>query len=197
MPVFQSRQLLEELSVAVHHGLTQAAQLRDLSPFQWQAPVPGSQWSPAQHLHHLNFYADFYTRSIANSMDNAKAGVIRPHFRAGWLGNYFTRIIGPAPAGGELKMKMKSPANAVPPAATDLNAQQQLDNYLAHQRRLLDLLQRAQSVDLGRNRAATSLSPWIRLKLGDTFRFVVAHQQRHFQKLDPLLVTRQASALRS
>jgi hypothetical protein len=91
-------------------------------------------------------------------------------------------------------MKMKSPANATPPSAKQLNGPDQLEKYLTHQQQLLQLLQSAHRVDLGRNRAAISLSPWIKLKLGDTFRFVIAHQQRHFQKLEPLLIPETAAA---
>ena len=55
--------------------------------------------------------------------------------------------------------------------------------FLAHQEELLRLVQAAGRADLGRVRVPISLTPLIRLKLGDTFRFVIAHQQRHFQQI--------------
>ena len=40
--------------------------------------------------------------------------------------------------------------------------------------------EKAMDAQLGKIRIATSISSLLKLKLGDTFRFLVAHQQRHF-----------------
>ena len=79
---------------------------------------------------------------------------------------------------------MKSPANAVPPSSNTLDPSSELETFLGFQNRLLYLLQRAQQVNLGGHRVPTSLSNFIRLKLGDTFRFVIAHQERHLQHME-------------
>lgn len=180
MPTFNSEALLNQLTKDVKTGLTQAESMKEAPREDWYTAGPGGSWSWVQHFHHLNFYASFYNHAIEKTIDSA-TGTPRVSFRSGWLGNYFTNIIGPAGQNGQLKMKMKSPANAVPPATEALDHEAVLQAYLAHQNRLLYLLKRARSVDLGRNRAATSLSSIIRLKLGDTFRFLIAHQQRHMQ----------------
>jgi hypothetical protein len=41
----------------------------------------------------------------------------------------------------------------------------------------------ALSTDMGKLRLPISISKLIKLKAGDTFRFLIAHQQRHFVQL--------------
>ena len=137
-------------------------------------------------LHHLNFYGAFYTEALAAAM--AKSGrTPSAQFKSGWLGDYFTRVIGPAPAGKALKQKFKAPANAKPLVAQQLDLQEVLQQYQAYQQSWLQLLQQAHGKNLGAVRVPISLSPLIRLKLGDTFRVVIAHQQRHHQQIQRVL----------
>lgn len=183
MPVFNSEQLLQELSHVVQEGVIQVNALKALeSSALQQAPAVGS-WTAVQHLHHLNFYASFYTEAIEACLDQAKS-TAKKDFHSGWLGNYFTEIIGPAKEGKTVKKTMKSPANAQPPVSDDLDVDVELEAYLGFQNRLLYLLRRAGHVDIGAHRVPTSLSQFLRLKLGDSFRFVIAHQQRHMQHIE-------------
>lgn len=183
MPVFNSQELLQELTQTVRQGVRTIEQLKNQNVELLQKAGPDNSWSIVQHLYHLNFYASFYTKAIEECIDKASS-TPRPVFRSGWLGNYFTEIIGPAAAEQPLKVKMKSPDNAHPPASSTLEVSVQFDDFLAHQNRLLYLLQKAKQIDLAGHRVPTSLSKWVRLKLGDTFRFVIAHQERHFQHID-------------
>lgn len=183
MPVFNSQELLRDLEASVRKGITTIEDMQPQEEALLHKAGPNNSWSVVQHLHHLNFYATFYTEAIEAALDQARS-TAKPTFRSGWLGHYFTDIIGPATAGASLKKKMKSPANAQPPASDTLDAATQMEVFLALQNRLLYLLQRARQVDLGAHRVPTSLSNFVRLKLGDTFRFVIAHQERHFQHIE-------------
>lgn len=183
MPTFNSQALLAELSTTVRAEIARIEQLKARDVSVLLASPPSGGWSAVQHLFHLNFYASFYTEAIEACLDQAKSSP-KENFRSGWLGNYFTEIIGPAQGDEPVKVKMKSPANAVPPATDSLDANTELEAFLGFQNRLLYLLQRAQQVNLGGHRVPTSLSNFIRLKLGDIFRFVIAHQERHFQHME-------------
>ena len=101
-------------------------------------------------------------------------------FTPGWLGNYFVKLMQPQ-QDGTAKKKMKAPANARPVPALDPKAV--LNEYMAGQRRLCDLLTEAKQADIGGIRVPTSLSSLIRLKMGDTFRFLIAHQHRHTNQM--------------
>jgi hypothetical protein len=89
-------------------------------------------------------------------------------------------------ADGALKSKMKAPKNAVPAAQPDPQAM--LAEFIDQQETMLRLLRQAESVNLNTLRVPISLSPWIRLKLGDTFGFVIAHMERHVLQIDSSIV---------
>lgn len=182
MPVFNRKKLLKDLETTVRSGIDIITQLRTTGEARLSAPGAEDSWSVVQHLHHLNFYGTFYTEAIEQCLDSAKSSS-KETFNSGWLGNYFTTIIGPAEEKEPLKVKMKSPANAIPPHSSELEVEAELEIFLGLQKRLLYLLQRARQVDLGGHRVPTSLSKLVRLKLGDSFRFVIAHQERHFQHI--------------
>ena len=58
---------------------------------------------------------------------------------------------------------------------------------ISHQHHLLNLLQIAKTANLEHIRIPTSLNKFISLKLGDTFRFFIAHEQRHFVRINAIL----------
>ncbi|MCB0636087.1 MAG: DinB family protein [Lewinella sp.] len=182
MPTFSSTELLHELRQQVTDGIQFIRENAQQPATDWQRPPANGGWSAVEVVAHLNFYAGFYTQAVEQVLAKAK-GQPTARFRSGWFGNYFTRIIGPAPEGGALAMKMPTPDNAQPKPASELDQEREIATFLSYQETLLRQLEHAQAVPLGRLRVPTSLSPLIRLKLGDTFRFVIAHQQRHFQQI--------------
>lgn len=186
MPTFSSQQLITTLDARVRVGMQAIEPLLQQTDEQLQKRPTNDGWSIVEVLHHLNYYANFYLPAMETAMGQHSIASTA-NFRSGWFGNYFTNIIGPADENGQLKKKMASPPSAVPPPPSSLNPQKELEEYLAHQRRLLDLLQRAKAKNLNAIRVPISLTKWIKLKLGDTFRFVIAHQERHQQQIKRLL----------
>lgn len=150
-----------------------------------QSPAPG-RWSAAQCLEHLNIYGHHYLPAIEKAIQAAKQRGSRPApvFRPGWLGAYFTQMMQPQ-KDGSLKSKMQSPRNAVPSAAP--NPVAVLAEFIEQQERMLQLLESARGVNLNTIRIPISLATWIRLKLGDTFGFVVAHNERHVLQAETAL----------
>ncbi len=141
------------------------------------APIPGA-WSAAQCLEHLNIYGRHYLPAIEKAILNAKKQGSRPdkHVQSGWLGAWFTDLMLPQPGGG-LKKKMKAPKNAIPSANPDARAM--LAEFIEQQEQMVVLLNAAGEVSLNKVRVPSSLSPLIRMRLGDTFAFVLAHLERH------------------
>lgn len=178
-PTFSTKALLGQLEADLREGIVF---IQGLTPEALDHRPDTGGWNGTEILAHLNFYASFYTQAIAKAM----VGPVRPakpHFKAGWLGQYFVSIIGPAPEGQALARNISSPKNSRPAALEAPTAAEAAKQFLAHQEELLRLVQAAGRTDLGRVRVPISLTPLIRLKLGDTFRFVIAHQQRHFQQI--------------
>lgn len=171
--------LLDQLHERTEQFLQKAvSEWQMLSPEELSQQSDPSAWSAAQCLEHLNIYGRYYLPEIEKAIRRGKASGNKPavHFKSGWLGAYFTQLMQPQP-GGALKSKMKAPKNAVPAVQPD--AQAMLAEFIDQQETMLRLLNEAAEVNLNTLRVPISLSPWIRLKLGDTFGFVVAHIERH------------------
>ena len=187
MQTHNAEQLIQQLQQQTEILLNEAIQ-------QWQMmspaifkeqPAPGA-WSAMQCLGHLNAYGDYYLPAIENAISEAKQQnkTRSTTFTPGWLGNYFTNLMKPA-ANGSLKKKMKAPANARPQPA--LNTTAVIAEFIDQQEKLLQLLEKAKSVDLNKARVPISIAKFIRLKLGDVFMFLIAHNQRHILQAERAL----------
>jgi hypothetical protein len=132
----------------------------------WKAQP--EQWSVLECIEHLNKYARYYNHEIEKALAKKR----KPQkFKAGWLGNYFVESV----TIGSKPVKTLSRLNP-------LNSQLDkgvLDEYLMHQRHLLQLLQKAKHNDLNARAVKVELMKWIRIKTGDALRFVITHQERH------------------
>ena len=60
-----------------------------------------------------------------------------------------------------------------------LNVDTVVKEFIAGQDKLLQLLDRAKGKDLAKIHIPITLTKLIKLRLGDTFRFLIAHEQRH------------------
>lgn len=144
-----------------------------------QQPAP-DKWSAAQCLDHLNAYARFYIPRIDRAIQGKLAGSLplspSPVFKSGWLGNYFTNMMLPK-ADGHPGMKMQSPKGYRP--MSDLHAKQVVNEFIEWQERVKQLLDQSKLVNLESIKIPTTLGNWLKFSLGDTFRFVIAHEQRH------------------
>ena len=180
---YNSNVLLDSLQTDVRQILLQANQLHHVpKELLIRQPATG-KWSVAQVLEHLNLYCRHYITAIETKLHLNQSGPT-VNFRPGWLGNYFTKLMKPT-EDRSIPKKMKAPKNAVPSAQPD--AQLMLDEFIHHQHHLLNLLQIAKTANLENIRIPTSLSKFIALKLGDTFRFFIAHEQRHFVQIGSVL----------
>jgi hypothetical protein len=186
---YNSRFLLDSLQADVRSLVLQANQLRSLPSHLLRLQPSFQQWSPAQVLEHLNIYARHYIKAMEEAL-HLNEHPASAHFRPGWLGNYFTKLMMPG-ENNTVQNKMKAPKNAVPALRPDAMAQ--LEEFLQHQHHLLNLLEIARNTNLGAIRIPTTLHKLIRLKLGDTFRFFIAHEQRHFVQLQNALAVLEKS----
>jgi len=62
-----------------------------------------------------------------------------------------------------------------------------LETFLSQQKTSLELLQQAEKVSLTKNKTGISISKWIKLKLGDTFRVVIYHNLRHIIQAEKVI----------
>ncbi len=183
MPVFNSKQLLEDLSRNVEETIATAQQLQQLPPVLLnQQPAPG-KWSIAQVLEHLNSYNRYYLPEMEKALKGSSVP-FNPVFRAGLFGNYFTNMMQPG-EDGRILHKMQAPKDHRPAAILDTT--KVLAEFMTGQAHLLELMTLAGKTDMNRLKVPVSISRFIKLKLGDTFRFLTAHQLRHFVQVSHIM----------
>lgn len=178
MPVFNTIELLTTLRNDVRQMRSRTEEYNSLTDADLnRQPAPG-KWSIAQVLEHLNSYNRYYLPEIEKSLTTKLP--FDAQFKAGWFGNYFTNMMAPKASG--ITNKMSAPKNHTP--AEKLDSSKVLSEFRQGQSRLIGLLSQAEQTNIGRLRVPISISRFIKLKLGDTFRFLIAHQQRHFVQID-------------
>ena len=123
-------------------------------------------WSVLECLEHLNRYGNFYIPEIKSRIQHSKSKPL-PNYKAGWFGNYFAKSM--LPKRNLNKMRTFKNMN---PAGSKLD-KTVLSQFLEHQHQILDLLHEAEGVNLQKTKTSISISNWIKLKLGDTFRVVI------------------------
>lgn len=176
MHTINSVLLLETLREQTRAIILQAEQLNNIPAAILEENPSPQKWSVAQILEHLNIYCRYYLDAIEKNLHHSPT-IPAAGFKPGWLGNYFTKMMQPA-GNGSITKKMKAPANALPASKPD--AMEMLHEFIRYQHQLLNLLQIAKEHNINKSRIPISIARIITLKLGDTFRFVIAHQQRHF-----------------
>ena len=179
--------LLDDLSAQTEQFLQKAIEKWQNMPETafYQKPSP-TAWSAAQCLEHLNIYGRYYLPAIEKAISTAeqKGYAATENFKSGWLGDYFYRLMLPNTE-GSLKSKMKAPANAIPAEQPDARAM--IAEFIDQQERMLLLIERARKIDLAKVRVPISIVKWVKLKVGDTFLFMVGHHTRHVLQAEKTL----------
>ncbi|PWT98867.1 MAG: hypothetical protein C5B52_11500 [Bacteroidetes bacterium] len=178
--------LLDELKNDVHEVLEHVKNVENHFSSETLRTQPAEKkWSVAQVIEHLNIYNRYYLAELENRMNVAPKELFGSAvFTPGWLGNYFTKMMRPG-KNGTVGYKMQTPKNYRP--VSDLDPVKVINEFVNGENRLLRLLDLAKQVNIGKIRIPISISKLIRMKMGDTFRFLVAHQQRHMVQVENTL----------
>ena len=130
-----------------------------------------TDWSILECIEHLNLYGKFYLPEIENRISLAKT-YHNGHFKSSWLGDYFVNMI---KASNTKKIKATKQMDST---GSDLSLS--TIHQFVKQLELLDsLLVKAENINLSKVKTAISLTKFIKLRLGDTLRFLVYHNERH------------------
>jgi hypothetical protein len=170
--LIESEKLLQDLIERTRLNINKAEKLNKLSIEQLNYRLESDSWSILECIEHLNLYGDFYIPEIKKRIDNSKSMAPKV-FKSGLLGNYFAKLMLPK----EKLNKMKTFADKNP-FGSEL-AKTTIDRFIKQQEQLLDLLDKSKKIDLNKTKTGVSISKWIKLKLGDTFRVVIYHNERH------------------
>ncbi len=178
--VITSEKLVQDLIERTRVNSNQAEKFKLLSNEKLNLRIKQDSWSILECLEHLNLYGDFYIPEIKTSIEKSKTQP-RGTFKSGILGNYFAKSMLPKEKLNKMKtFKDKNPIGSALDKST-------IDRFILQQEQFLTLLDKSRAVDLGKTKTAISISKWIRLKLGDTFRVVIYHNDRHILQANNVL----------
>ncbi|MFT3705910.1 MAG: DinB family protein [Agriterribacter sp.] len=169
-------QLLQQLEPRIEQHLQEViSRFQNMKDGFLLKPAANGGWSIAQCLDHLNGYGDYYLPQIEKGLRTFR-DIPSQTFKSSWLGNYFTKMMEPTTG----TKKMKAFKNHIPLA--DLDAHAVIAKFIHQQELLLKFVQQAAKADISKIKIPISIAKWVRLNLGDTFRFIIAHNERHIQQ---------------
>lgn len=173
--------LLSQLEASVENHLQYAIHdLQNRSEEELLRLSVTGGWSVAQCLEHLNSYGRFYLPELNKALARSQQ-VDQTEFRSTWLGRYFKEMMDPSTG----KRKYKAFQSHIP--EKNLNAYAVIAEFIQQQEDLLSCLQKAYHADLD-SRVPISITRFVRLKVGDVFQFLIAHDERHLQQAGRNLV---------
>ncbi|MGN7783198.1 DinB family protein [Niabella sp. 22666] len=171
-----SPQLLNELTDLTKQHLSYIQQLKALPDQALTQKADATSWSALECIEHLNRYGHFYLPEISKRIAETKTDAA-PVFKSGWLGNYFANSMLPKEKLNNMKtFAAMNPLNSPIDRAV-------IDTFMLQLQTMLDLLQQCRSVNLNTIKTSISISSLIKLKLGDTLRVVIYHNERHVKQI--------------
>ena len=164
--------LIEDLIDRTKANLKRVAALRqmDLTALNWKSSP--DRWSVLECIEHLNRYARFYNPEIKMRLKDARRRS-DGKFKSSWLGEYFAQSMLPKEKLNNMKTFTEMNPNQ---GHFDISV---IDAFEHFQHELLEMLDDSRKVNLVKTKTSISISTWIKLRLGDTYRVVIYHNDRH------------------
>ncbi len=169
----KSTDLLDDLAARTKELVREVEALKKLPIETLNKKANANSWSALEAIEHLNLYSDFYMPEIAARISASTFRPGSPDYKGGILGNYFVSSVADKPK----LNKMKTFADKNPNGSA--MGMEVLDKFLDYQKETLELLNKSREVDLRKTRTAITISKTLKLRLGDTWRVVIYHNQRH------------------
>ncbi|WP_369047938.1 DinB family protein [Tenacibaculum sp. UWU-22] len=168
----EAQNLINELLDLTLKNLKKVEALKELSIKKLNQRQHAKSWSALECIEHLNRYGDFYIPEIKKGIEKSnykKSNV----FISNFLGSYFAKSMLPKEKLNKMKtFKTMNPINSFLDKTV-------LDKFIHQQEEILELLEKSTNTDLTNIKTPISITKWIKLKLGDTFRVLVYHNVRH------------------
>jgi hypothetical protein len=147
-----------------------------LSPAQLAWRPASNRWGVADCFIHLVQAAEIFHPRFVSALERtlAAGAKSRGAWKGSWTGRLFGAISGskvrfPIPAPPALRVLVEAPPDAH-------------RRFLAREAELLEILHRADGLDLGFSTTGSPISRRLRLPLGDGLALVVGHARRHLEQ---------------
>ena len=175
-----TKELIEELKEKTRVNIRKAEGFKKLTDKEINYKETIDKWSILECMEHLNIYGDFYNPEINKCIKQTHTTSAKI-FKSGVIGNYFVNLIKPKEKMNKMKtLKVNNPLGS----SLDKSS---IDKFISQQKECLELIERSKQINLTKTKTAISISKLIKLRLGDTFRFITAHNERHLIQAENIL----------
>ena len=172
--------LLDELIIMTQNQVNRVEKLLTINQNLLNFKKDENSWSILECIEHLNRYGEFYIPEITKQIKGSNSKN-QTFFKSGLLGNYFAKSMLPKEKLNKMKtFKSMNPDNSL----LDNTVLKRFKSQLVQ---ILDLLETCKSVDIQKVKTSISISKFIKLRLGDTLRVVIYHNERHIQQAENLV----------
>lgn len=171
-----SEQLIDQLETLTDRHISIIQDLQKSDPvILHQKPDPQA-WNALECIEHLNLYGNFYLKEIHEALETRPLPLPGKTYKSGWLGNYFAKAMWP-----DEKSKKTKTFKQMDPTGNELDTAV-LKEFEQQQFQMKELLEKSRKTDLMKIKIPLTISRWIRLRLGDVFRMVIYHNERHIRQ---------------
>jgi len=176
----ESESLLPDLVLRTKQVLNDVKGFKRLTIEELNSRKSENSWSILECVEHLNLYAEYYNPEIIQSINNTNETAVKS-FKSGLLGNYFAvSMLSKSKLNKMKTFKNKNPIGSM----LDIDT---ISKFIVYQEELLEILDKAKKVNLNKTKTSISISRFLKLKLGDTLRVVIYHNQRHMVQAKSIL----------
>ena len=142
-------------------------------------PEGEEKWSMLQCIKHISLATQVYVDNVETTLKIEGLKPASVNFKGSWKGRFFAKMNEPKPT-GEISNKLKTFKRMNP--KNELNRQEVIDEFITTHQKFIDLIKQSEQVSLDKTKVSTAL-PIVKLRLGDAFKFILAHTRRHVVQL--------------
>ena len=178
----ETQELVNELDTILNMAIEKAKAFQELPEEKLNYRQKEDSWTILECIEHLNLYGDFYVPEIESNLASAKTIETTNFFKSGLLGNYFAEMMR-IKSGKISKMatfKDKNPLHANLTVSS-------IEKFIYQCDKLKKMLPIGKIKGFSQIKTGISISPFIKLRLGDTFRVVIYHIERHLVQAEKVL----------
>lgn len=178
--------LIDELQATIQRQLARCVEFRQLPiALLRQRPDP-KRWSVLEVIEHMNLSGRVYFRGLQKVFADQRSSLrYAAEFQPGRWGDLFTKGLQPG-SNGKISWKMRT-MGMFEPRTAHTKGLASLDEFETMLRGSMELLDQARSRGLDGAKVTSTLGPILRFKVGDAFRFPLAHQERHMLQIERTL----------
>lgn len=180
----EKSKLLDSLKEMTNKHLKMVGELESMPASALLFRPSPDAWNVLECMEHLVRYGKFYIPEMEKRL-NKSSDENNPVFKSGLLGNKFAMMMLPNTRMKKIKtFKNMDPLNSRLDKSVLATLRQQLNA-------LLRIMDQASKKNLNKIKTAISISAFIKLRLGDTLRVVIYHNERHMVQAKKIIESQQ------